>query len=91
MKNICSLFFRYEEKNYYNYTTGLTKDPREHIEHFTQIVWKSTTKVGVGMSSIQNEDGSIQTIVIAKYQRPGNMQGQFTSEVELPKDDGKSD
>ncbi|KAM5356923.1 hypothetical protein ACJ41O_003569 [Fusarium nematophilum] len=39
--------------------------------HYTQVVWKSTTKVGMAIAS-----GSSGTFVVARYQEPGNMIGE---------------
>lgn len=39
--------------------------------HYTQAVWKSTTKVGIASAS-----GPSGTYVVARYSPPGNMQGQ---------------
>ncbi|KAK2470907.1 hypothetical protein H9L39_17138 [Fusarium oxysporum f. sp. albedinis] len=38
--------------------------------HYTQCVWKYTTKVGMGVS----KDSSGTSWVVARYQKPGNMQ-----------------
>ncbi|KAF4964562.1 hypothetical protein FSARC_7521 [Fusarium sarcochroum] len=39
--------------------------------HYTQCVWKTTTKVG--MASAKGNDGAVY--VVARYQKPGNMIG----------------
>ncbi|XP_067376681.1 Golgi-associated plant pathogenesis-related protein 1-like isoform X2 [Channa argus] len=36
--------------------------------HFTQVVWKDTTEVGVGMASSGN-----RAFVVGQYRKPGNM------------------
>ncbi|KAK4872975.1 hypothetical protein RN001_015004 [Aquatica leii] len=45
--------------------------------HFTQLVWKSTTELGVGMA--KNSKG--QTYVVANYSPRGNILSQFTLNV----------
>merc|ERR1719167_1124639 len=55
----------------------------KNIGHFTQIVWKSTTELGVGVAS---KDG--KAFVVAHYSPPGNMLGDFTAEVLPPKKSG---
>ena len=40
--------------------------------HYTQVVWRTTTKLGMGVATCS--DGS--TIIVANYDPPGNMQGE---------------
>ena len=55
--------YRYSELNGKNwYKTG----------HYTQMVWRNTTAVGMGMAGCK--DGSI--IIVANYNPPGNMMGE---------------
>lgn len=44
--------------------------------HFTQVVWKSSEKMGVGIANVQN-----QTFVVANYDPAGNMQGDYDKNV----------
>lgn len=44
--------------------------------HFTQVVWKSSSKLGVG---IARKNGHI--LVVANYDPPGNYQGQYANNV----------
>lgn len=44
--------------------------------HFTQVVWKASTRVGVGVSQ-----GSKGTYVVVDYSPPGNVQGRFRTNV----------
>jgi uncharacterized protein YkwD len=48
----------------------------ENAGHYTQVVWKSTTHVGVGVARNGNK-----TVVVANYHPPGNWQGQFRNNV----------
>lgn len=48
--------------------------------HFTQVVWKSSRELGVGMA----KNSKNQIYVVANYDPPGNYQGQFRENV-LPK------
>ena len=48
--------------------------------HFTQVVWKGSTKMGVGKAT----NGSGWTYVVANYAPAGNMQGAFTANVLPP-------
>ena len=45
--------------------------------HFTQIVWKSSRRLGVGFA--RGADGMLYTV--AYYSPPGNVQGQFRANV----------
>jgi len=47
---------------------------------FTQVVWKSTTNIGVGILIV---NGTVNVMVI--YSPAGNQPGQYTSNVKLPK------
>ena len=44
--------------------------------HFTQVVWKSSTSIGLGIAH-----GGRGTYCTAQYSPPGNYQGQFKSNV----------
>lgn len=56
----------YSEKEAYVYNNT-------NFDHYTQIVWKTTTDVGVGVSVC--EDGSY--IIVANYSPSGNMLGEY--------------
>jgi len=47
--------------------------------HFTQIVWKNTTEMGIAMAK---RDGTC--VVVACYHPRGNIVGQFTENVLKP-------
>jgi uncharacterized protein YkwD len=47
--------------------------------HFTQLVWRSTTQVGCGMSQCKGMD-----IWVCNYNAAGNVEGEYPQEV-LPK------
>jgi len=46
------------------------------VGHFTQLVWKDTTKFGLGIATGKSikyaKWGNVQTFIVAKYQKPGN-------------------
>lgn len=56
-------------------------------EHFTQLVWRTTEKLGCGMA--QNDINIIY--VLCFYNPPGNLDGQYDSNIMLAKKDGDSD
>ena len=52
--------------------------------HFTQVVWKNTTKVGFGYGIAKEKYQGwdmIKTIVVANYGPPGNYMGDFPNNV----------
>ena len=63
----------YNEGTHYNYSTP-SFNPA--TAHFTQLVWKSTTDVGIGIAT----DGH-KTIVVANYMPPGNANRTFLQNV----------
>ncbi|KAK3728242.1 hypothetical protein QZH41_019615 [Actinostola sp. cb2023] len=48
--------------------------------HFTQVVWKSTKRLGVGIAKYAGN-----TYVVARYSPPGNVFGQYSLNVGAPK------
>ena len=66
---LCS---RYVEINNYDYGTATTKNG-EAVGHFTQMVWRDTTKFGVGIATRENGDGNIDTFIVARYAPRGNI------------------
>ncbi|XP_070531798.1 uncharacterized protein [Ptychodera flava] len=48
--------------------------------HFTQMVWKSSTEFGIGKA--KTKDGKV--FIVANYKPPGNMKGQYESNVFRP-------
>ena len=52
----------------------------QKIGHFTQLVWKATKEIGVG---IYYKPGS-GTYVVTRYYPPGNMLGTFAPNVRKP-------
>jgi len=66
----------------YDYTAGQGK-PGKTIDYFTALVWKSTTKVGIG-ASVMASNGNIYLLII--FSPPGNSKGGYVKNV-LPPDD----
>ena len=66
----------YSEVNKYNWN-----NPGFSMEtgHFTQVVWRESTRVGYAVAS-----GRYGTFVAAHYAAPGNMQGAFQDNVLPP-------
>jgi len=49
--------------------------------HFTQMIWRNSTELGMGMAS----DRSGKIIIVGNYNPPGNYTGQFTQNVPMPR------
>ena len=64
---------RYSEESNYNYGTGQGSGV---IGHFTQIVWKGSIEVGIGIAT-----SGANTWVVAKYWPSGNFLNQYTDNV----------
>ncbi|KAL9977239.1 hypothetical protein ACROYT_G014621 [Oculina patagonica] len=63
----------YDEIEYYNYKNPVFS---MNTGHFTQVVWKSTTKLGCGVAT-----KSGKTYVVARYYPPGNYNNQYRQNV----------
>lgn len=48
--------------------------------HFTQLVWKESTKLGIGVARM-NWQGHNAWLVVGRYKKHGNMAGAFTANV----------
>lgn len=70
---------RYDEINNYNFSTGASTNGKA-IGHFTQIVWKTTTNIGVGIATVK-VNKYIRTYVVGKYLPAGNMVGSYVKNV----------
>jgi len=49
--------------------------------HFTQLVWRNTTRMGIGKAKAS--DGK-RTVIVANYDPPGNYIGQYTQNIPTP-------
>uniref|UniRef100_A0A7M5X626 SCP domain-containing protein n=2 Tax=Clytia hemisphaerica TaxID=252671 RepID=A0A7M5X626_9CNID len=67
----------YDEIENYDFGSGTSLNGKV-IGHFTQMVWMTTTKIGIGMAI--NGDGT-KIYVVAQYSPPGNFIGQYTEQV----------
>jgi len=62
----------YDERKHYNYENP-NYGSNYTIGHFTQLVWKSSQKVGVGIAS-KTTGGNTRTVIVARYSPAGNVQ-----------------
>ena len=66
----------YDEIKDYDFRICDTKNGRP-IGHFTQLVWKGSTKVGMGVA--KNSENNVY--VVANYNFTGNIDGYFKANV----------
>lgn len=64
--------FWYNECNNYDFQ----KDFQKGTEHFTQIIWKDTKELGIGISNQGNK-----TYIVANYYPPGNFLGKYKENI----------
>ncbi len=63
------------EKSKYAGAGGTYQGPADGAGHYTQIIWRATTKVGCGRVACTGEFGA-STIVVCRYDPRGNFLGQ---------------
>ena len=49
--------------------------------HFTQVVWKKSTELGIGMAKGKSKSGMFCTYVVGRYRPPGNYRRQYKDNV----------
>ena len=77
--NILSIF-RYAEEKLYDYDAGLYIPG---TGHFTQVVWRSTTDLGIGIG--EGKVGNMFcTWIVGRYSPAGNVQGYYRENVMRP-------
>ena len=69
----------YREVSQYNYNAGSFS---RATGHFTQLVWKSSQRLGVGIA--YNSAGT-RVVVVARYSPPGNYANQYRANVLPPR------
>lgn len=68
----------YDEIRYYDWGNPVFS---MKTGHFTQVVWKSSTEIGVGIATYPDPTYGRRTAVCINYRPPGNVQGQFRQNV----------
>lgn len=66
--------FRYNEVCKYNFNED---GPQKATDHFTQLVWKASTELGMGVAQKQ-ENGVICSYIVARYRPHGNFNDENT-------------
>lgn len=71
----------YSEIKYYDFNNpGFSMD----TGHFTQVVWRSSIEIGVGIATYPDEKYQHRTVVCISYRPPGNYEGEFPENVLPP-------
>ena len=66
----------------YYYIFAFFREPRDtESGHFTQLVWDSSTQLGVGVT---RSESTGKFYVVMKYWPPGNYIGKYTQHVKPP-------
>lgn len=75
------LFFRYNEVCDPGYEgLGEVKTGPNGAGHFSQVVWKESTVLGIGRAEIEQE-GMKCAYIVGRYKPPGNYQGSYGRNV----------
>ena len=73
----------YSENKNYDYAKGTGKN-NAVVGHFTQLVWKATTKIGCAVAEGTWSGYKPSYFVCCNYFPGGNVQGQYTKNVLKP-------
>merc|ERR1739844_7435 len=73
----------YSEESDYDYQTGTSKNGYD-IGHFTQVVWKGSTKFGIAKAYAKQKNGWYGVWVVAHYGPAGNVGGDYIANVQQP-------
>merc|ERR1712038_354611 len=70
----------YAEERLYDYYAGMGSPD---TGHFTQVVWRSSTKLGIGIGK-GKVDNMFCTWIVGRYSPAGNVQGHYRENVMRP-------
>jgi uncharacterized protein YkwD len=70
----------YDEFKNYDFPSGKAIESTKPVGHFTALVWKSTTRIGVGRVAGQGSQWW-ETYIVANFSPPGNMRDQYVTNV----------
>ncbi|XP_033332223.2 uncharacterized protein LOC117223804 [Megalopta genalis] len=76
----------YREGRYFKYGEETPKNV-EDVRHFTQLVWKATTSLGIGTAIGDDKE----TYIVCFYQPPGNVPEEFAANVLAPVEEGEAE
>ncbi|MFV2195653.1 CAP family protein [Nocardiopsis sp. LOL_012] len=61
-----------------------TPSPQHTTHNFTQLVWKSSERIGIGIAHVSREDSMQGCMVVARFDPPGNYVGRYEENVLPP-------
>ena len=73
------LILRYEEACQPGYSFG-SEQSSGGTGHFTQVVWKGSTELGIGKGNAE-KNGMYCTYVVGRYKKAGNFIGKYKENV----------
>jgi glioma pathogenesis-related protein 2 len=74
----------YGEIKFYDYDTFGSTEPKEKVGHFTQLVWKGSTKIGAGRVCGTEDNTWHDTYIAVNFSTAGNMAGAYKDNVPRP-------
>lgn len=72
----------YKEIHDYDFSTTKAKTENAVIGHFTQVVWKASLKIGVGIAYGIKSSGNAVVYIVARYDPQGNVNMGSVSSME---------
>lgn len=66
-----SVYYWYQEKKWFNFSS-LNCQPKQSCEHFTQIVWRDSQRIGCALQHCQNPKNGM--LIVCEYDPPGNFE-----------------
>ena len=80
--HFCATYQALSLTTIYYYIFAFFREPRDtESGHFTQLVWDSSTQLGVGVT---RSESTGKFYVVMKYWPPGNYIGKYTQHVKPP-------
>ena len=75
------IFYRYLEECDYDYKKHESTDSSKPVGYFTQLVWKSTTELGIGKAYGTDDSDRRCVFVVVRYKPAGNIIGSESTNV----------
>ncbi|XP_061353923.1 pathogenesis-related protein 1-like [Gastrolobium bilobum] len=76
-----AVYFWYREKRWYDFNTRKCASPPKMCDHFTQIVWRDSTRVGCALQHCFNTSAGM--LVACEYDPPGNYVNENPLEMHI--------
>ena len=73
---------RYKEVCRPGYDFRFPNNQQQGTGHFTQVVWKGSTELGIGKADV-HQNGGRCTYIVARYKPAGNFIGKFGQHVAI--------